>query len=112
MLNDLSVNFTPSECVFNILSKAVLSSETSADILHHVEIGKIMYEQFVENRIKGSTPLWEKMKKRNLKTFQAQSKVVLCKLNNKIVKTKEERSLITRFLIMSRQRKETDLNSL
>ena len=112
MLNDLSVNFTPSECVFNILSKAVLSSETSADILHHVEIGKIMYEQFVENRIKGSTSLWEKMKKRNLKTFQAQSKVVLCKLNDKIVKTKEERSLITRFLIMSRQRKETDLNSL
>ena len=72
MLNDLSVNFAPSECVFNMLSKAVLSSEASADILDHVEIGKNMYEQFVENRIKGSTPLWEKMKKRNLKTFQAQ----------------------------------------
>ena len=43
------------------------------------------------------------MKKRKLKTFQAQSKVVRCKLNNKIVKIKGERSLITRFLIMSRQ---------
>ena len=72
MLNDLSVHFAPSECVFNILSKAVLSSKASADILDHVEIGKNMYEQFVENRIKGSTPLWEKMKQRNLKTFQAQ----------------------------------------
>ena len=98
-----------SECVFNILSKAVLSSEAAADILDHVEIGKNMYEQFVENRIKGSTPLWEKMKKQNLKTFHAQSKVVRCKLNDKIVKIKEERSLITRFLIMSRQRKEIDL---
>ena len=54
-------------------------------------MGKNMSEQFVENRIKGSTPLWEKMKKRNLKTFQAQSKAVRCKLNDKIVKIKEER---------------------
>ena len=58
-----------------MLSKAVLSSEASADILDHVEIGKNMYEQFVENRIKGSTPLWEKMKKRNLKTFQVSQKL-------------------------------------
>ena len=112
MLIDVSVNFASSECVFNILSKAVLSSKASADILDHVEIGKNMYEQFVENRIKGSTPLWEKMKKRNLKTFHAQSKVVRCKLNDKIVKIKEERSLITRFLIMSRQRKEIDLKRI
>ena len=91
MLNDLSVNFAPSECVFSILSKAILSSEASADILDHAEIGKNMSEQFVKNRIKGSTPLWEKMKKRNLKTFQAQSKAVRCKLNDKIVKIKEER---------------------
>ena len=102
VLNDLSVNFATSECVFNILLKAVLPSEASADILDHVEIGENMYEQFVENRIKGSRPYWEKIKKLNLKTFQAQSKVVRCKLNDKTVKIKEERSLITRFLIMSR----------
>ena len=71
-----------------------------------------MYEQFAENRIKGSTPLSEETKKRNLKTFQDQSKVVRCKLNDKIVKIKEERSLITRFLIMSRQRKEIDLKRI
>ena len=101
MLNDLGVNFATSECVFNILLKVVLSSEASADILDHVEIGENMYEQFVENRIKGSRPYWEKIKKLNLKTFQAQLKVVRCKLNDKIVKIKEECSLITRFLIMS-----------
>ena len=71
-----------------------------------------MYEQFVENRIKGLTPLWEKLKKRNLKTFQAQSKIIRCKLNDKIVKIKEESSLITRFLIMSRQRKEIDIKRI
>ena len=95
-----------------MLSKAVLSSEPSADILDHIEIGKNLYEQFVENRIKCSTPLWEKMKKRNLKTFQTQSKVVRCKLNDKIVKIKKERSLITRFPIMSHQRKEIDLKRI
>ena len=49
MLNDLSVHFAPSECIFNILSKAVSSSEASADILDHVKIGKNMFEQFVKN---------------------------------------------------------------
>ena len=71
-----------------------------------------MYEHFVENRIKGSTPLWEKKKKRNLKTFQGQSKLARCKLNDKIIKIKEECSLITRFLIMSCQRKEIDLKHI
>ena len=33
-----------------------------------------MYDQFVQNRIKGLIPLWEKKEKRNLKTFQAPSK--------------------------------------
>ena len=76
--------------LLNFLSFNDLSVLTaSADILDHVQIGKNMYEQFVENRIKGSTPLWEKMKKRNLKTFQAQSKVVnwmirLLKLKNSV----------------------------
>ena len=49
VLNDLGVNFATSECVFNILLKVALSSEASADILDHVEIGENMYEQFVEN---------------------------------------------------------------
>ena len=71
-----------------------------------------MYDQLVQNRIKGLIPPWEKKEKRNLKTFQAPSKVVCCKLNDKVVKIKEERSLITTFLIMSRQRKEIDLNAL
>ena len=57
-----------------------------------------MYDQFVQNRIKGLIPLWEKKEKRNLKTFQPPSKVVCCKLNDKVVKIKEERSLITTFL--------------
>ena len=99
--------------LLNFLSVNNLSVLTaSADILDHVQIGKNIYEQFVENRIKDSTPLWEKMKKRNLKTFQAQSKVVRCKLNDKIIKIKEQRSLKRRSLIMSRQRKEIDLKRI
>ena len=71
-----------------------------------------MYEQFVENRIKDSIPLWENMKKQKLKIFQAQSKVIRCKLNYQIVKIKEKRSLITRFLIMSLHWKEVDLKHI
>ena len=52
MLNNLSVNFAPSECVFNILSKAVYSSEASADILDHVEIGKICTNNLLKIELK------------------------------------------------------------
>ena len=52
------------------------------------------------------------MKKQNLKTFQAQSKAVRCKFNDKIVKIKEHRSLITRFLIMHVKERKLILNAL
>ena len=71
-----------------------------------------MYKEFVDHRIKGMTSVWEKMKKKNLKIFKTQSKVIKCKVNEQILKIKEERNLVTRFLIMSRQREEIDLQDI
>ena len=90
------------DCVFNLLSKAVLEQEVSMELLNNAKIGKKMYEEFVDQRIKGSTSVWAKMKKRNLKTFKSQSKVAMSmsyatrfKIKDKIVKLKEERNLVT-----------------
>ena len=52
LLNDLRVNFALSECVFNILSKAVLSSEASADMLDRVELGKICMSNLLKIELK------------------------------------------------------------
>ena len=112
MLSESNITFQESDCVFNVLSKAVLAKDATVDTLNNHEIGKEMYQEFVEERIKGSTSVWAKLKKRKLKTFQIQSKVVKCKVGEKIVQIKEERSLVTRFLIMSRRRDEIDLRDI
>jgi len=76
MLTDLNVNFEKTDCVFNVISRAMLTKEASAEILGYVTIGKELYKEFVDQRIKGSISIWAKMKKRNLKTFTTQSKVI------------------------------------
>ena len=48
------------------------------------------------------------MKKRNLKTFRNQAKVAKSKIGDKIVQLKEERTLLSRFLL-SAKRPEVDL---
>ena len=49
------------------------------------------------------------MKKRNLKTFGIQGKSIKTKIGEKLVKLKEERTLLSRFLITAKKRPELDL---
>ena len=71
-----------------------------------------MYKIFVTERIKGPMLVWTPLKKRKLKTFQSHAKVVNYEVREKIVQMKEERTLIARFLIMSRQREEISIQSI
>lgn len=112
MMSNFDVSFEENDCVFNILTKAVLQKEVSDQLLRNDEIGKKMYQTFIDERIKGPLPIWTTMKKRKLETFQNQAKVIKCKVGQKIVQMKEERTLITRFLIMSRHREEINLQSI
>ena len=49
------------------------------------------------------------MKKRKLKTFRDQAKVTKSKIGDKIIQLKEERTLLSRFLLSARKRPELDL---
>ena len=53
--------------------------------------------------------IWDRMQKRNLKTFSSLAKKTKVKLKDKVVELKEERSLMTRFIIASRTRPEIQL---
>ena len=48
------------------VSKAALPAETGTDIESNEDIGKKMYQSFVDQRIKGEVSIWSTMKKRNL----------------------------------------------
>ena len=49
------------------------------------------------------------MKKRKLKTFRNQAKVTKSKIGDKIIQLKEERTLLSRFLLSARKCPELDL---
>jgi hypothetical protein len=95
------VSFQENENVINIVSKAVLPVEFATKLLRHREIGDELYQNFFEERLIGPTSVWAPLKKCKLPTFTTVEK--------KIVQLKEERSLLSRFLITSRKRPDIDL---
>ena len=109
LLDSFSISFAPSENVANLVSKAVLPVTTADDLLNHKEIGLEMYKDFIINRINGPISLWSPMKKRNLKTFKVQVKSIKSKSGGKIIQLKEEKNLVSRFLITARKRPELEL---
>ena len=49
------------------------------------------------------------MQKRNLKSFKANNKIIKKKADSKVVQLREEKNLLTRFLITARKRPELNL---
>ena len=68
-----------------------------------------MYEEFVANRINGDESIWSKMTLRRLKTFKTNDKIVTVKVKDQVIQLKEERDLMSRFVIASRARIEINL---
>ena len=63
----------------------------------------------MEERFHGSLSVWAPLKKRQLKSFKATKKCIKTKVGAKVVQLKEEKTLLTRFLITARKRPELDL---
>jgi len=61
-------------------------------------------KEFVSERLIASTAekfIWDPMKKMKLKTFSICQKKINCKVaNNKLVKLREDRQLLARFLVV------------
>ena len=54
-----------SEKVYNIVSKAILTSNILEDVLEHEEMGEKLYTDFIEQQLKGE----KSVQKRNFKTI-------------------------------------------
>ena len=109
MVANFGVIFNENESVFNLISKAVLTSKVADGMLTHKTIGAGMYNDFIEKRFHGEESVWSPMKKRKLMTFASQGKIMKSKVEGKVIQLKEEKSLIARFLITSHKRPELDL---
>ena len=95
-----------------------MTETATNDIIQRDEIGQQMFEGFVNERLtEGKISVWDKMSKKKLKTFKsANAKIRWSKytmaeirIGDKLVKIKEERGLLQRFIVISRSQPQLDL---
>ena len=109
VIDVFEIDFQSNDSVYNVVSKAVLPEDASSELLRHETIGEGLYHNFITERLKGIQSIWSPLKKRNLPTFKIQAKKLKVKVDGKLVQLKEERILLSRFLITARKRPELDL---
>jgi hypothetical protein len=108
-MEEFDVDFTDSDCVYNVVSKAVLPLQSASEVIEHTKIGDKIYGEFIKERFHGTLSIWSTFKKRQLKSFKTTKKSIKSKVGEKVVQLKEEKTLLTRFLIAARKRPELDL---
>ena len=101
---------TDEDEIYNLLTKAVMDQPVTNDIIHRDKIGQQMFESFVNERLtEGKLSVWDKMSKKKLNTFKSANASAEIRIGDNLVKIKEERGLLQRFIVISRSRPELDL---
>ena len=96
--------------LYNLVTKVVMSEEIKNDLRQQSEIGRKLFNTFVDERLKtGKVNLWSTMKKRKLKTWKSSCKVIKMKTAVKVVELKEDRSLFARLMMICKSRPEVDI---
>ncbi len=90
----------------NIVSMMTVPDNATVDIVERDEKGTTRYKDFVENRLKSASSLsvWDRITKMKLKTFSTCLKKTNVAGNNKVVKLREDRQLLARFLVVQQSR--------
>ena len=86
-----------------------MPKELAIQFLKLREIGEEKYLNFVNEQLTGEKSIWDTIKKVKLPTFVTNNKQVTIQVNKQLVNIKEERKLMTRFVIASRSRPDIDL---
>ena len=107
---NFGVTFDNTESLVNVLTNKVMPAESVLKFLSVKEIGSERYNNFVSQQLNGETSIWETIKKEKLPTFESLNKKITVKVNKKTVSIKEERKLMSRFVIASRTRQDIDLS--
>ena len=96
--------------VYNLLTKEVMNEQVSRGILERDNIGQQIFQQFVTDRlVEGNLSVWDKMTKTKLQTFKSSNATAEVRSGDKLIKVKEERGLLQRFVVIARSRPELDL---
>ena len=92
-----------------MVTKVVVPKEVTDEFLNFEEKGASAYERFKNERLQGEKCIWSSLPKTKLKSFECTVKCTSIKVNEKVAHLKQERKLMTRFIIASRKRADIDL---
>ena len=86
----------------SLVSSVLVPENAKDDILHFPEKGQKQFEHFIQDRLlpKSTLSVWDPMKKLKLKTFTNWMEKSKFRVGDKVVKLREERELLGRFLMM------------
>ena len=89
-------------------SSALVPENTKDDLLHYAEKGQKRFENFVKETLlkESASSVWDSMKKFKLKTFSSLTGKIRVTVGQKVIKLREERELLGRFLIILGSRPE------
>ena len=104
------VSFNNTTFLYNILTNKVMPPESADKFLEAREIGIQLYNTFIDERIVGNKSVWDTMSKYKLLTFISLNIQIAMKINQELVKNKEEHILMSWFSLASRSKPEIDLS--
>ena len=107
-MGNCNVTFCDNDAFHDTL-KAVLPEDCAKVLLQHESTGNEIYQEFVRTRLQGKESIWSTITKRKLKTFEIQLKTMKKKVDSRVIQLREEKSLLSRFVITSRKRPELNL---
>ena len=94
----------------NLLTHAVLPENVAKDVIDRDAIGRELHNNFIKECLTlGNFSPWDQMSRRKLCTFAHMNTSVEVNNGDKIIKLKEERGLLQRFVIVARCRPDLDL---
>jgi len=96
--------------LFNLVTKVVMSEKVKNDLCQQSDIGRVLFETFVKDRIQSKkVNLWSPMKKRKLLTWKDSGKVLKVSGMDKVIELQEDRSLFARLMVVCKSRPDIDI---
>ena len=104
-------SFDDDEQVYNIVTKTVLEKKFADRFLQFKEVGEQIFQKFVDDRLLGEMSIWQPLPKSKIPTFSMNCKSENFRLQDRVITLKEDHRLLMRFVMISRERPEINLES-
>ena len=109
ILNVHNLSFENTKNLSNVLTNKVMPNDQALRFFNAGGTGTDEYKLFIEERLIGDKLIWDTITKEKTPAFVCNNKQIIVTVNKKLVNLKEDRKLLSRFLVALRSRPAIDL---